>query len=52
MLHKERKNYFLGLIEVSINTMYKHEKAKEYIYEELEVRKKNTHTRVHTIFPT
>ena len=52
MLHKERKNYFLDLIEVSINTMYKHEKAKEYIYEELEVRKKNTHTRVHTIFPT
>ena len=44
MLHKERKNYFLDLIEVSINTMYKHVKAKEYIWRIGGKEKKHTHT--------
>ena len=50
LLHKERQNYFLGLIEVSINTMYKHVKAKENILRIGE--KENTHTQTHTIFLT
>ena len=44
VLRKERKNDFLGLIEVSINTMYKHVKANENILRIGGKEKKRTHT--------
>ena len=31
MLHNERKDYFLGLVEVSLNKTYKHVKAKDNV---------------------
>ena len=47
MHHKERKNYFLGLVKVSLDKTYKHVKAKDNV---LRIgRNENTHT--HTQFP-